>query len=77
MYVIKGTLPTNTIGTHAATVEHLLPVAMCVSQVDASRSHTQTVTVAHYILNGTPVAVTDPILGHLDGRGIFMAGTVL
>ncbi len=77
MYVIKGKLPTDTIGTHAATVDHLLPVEMCVFQVDASGKHTTTVTVAHFILNGTPLEVTDPILGHMDGRGIFMAGTVL
>ena len=75
MMVIKGNVPTDTFGTHAATVEFILPADACVwTQVSSGNGYE--ITGASYILNGAAVAISNPDLGVIGKSGRFVQITM-
>jgi hypothetical protein len=75
MMVVKGTVPTNTFGTHAASVEFMLPADNCVwSQVASGNGYE--IAGASYILNGAAIAISNPALGVIGKSGRFVQITM-
>lgn len=71
MMVIKGKVPANTFGTHLSTVEFMLPADACV-WTQTSSSDGYDLGTAHYVLDGTVIAITDGKLGVIGKSGRFV-----
>ena len=76
MMVIQGTVPSNTFGTHAATVRFVLPADRCSwTQADTTGGGYEVDNVFFQRGNQNQVAVGDALLGQIGKSGRFVAFT--
>ena len=73
MMVVRGTVPANTFGTHAANVVFHLPADRCVwTQVDNGGSAGYDIANARVFTATAEVAVSSPELGYIGKSGRFV-----
>ena len=73
MMVIQGTVPTNTFGTHAATVVFHLPADRCVwTQTVPTDGRGYDIVNAHVITATANVAISNAELGYIGKSGRFV-----